>query len=114
MKRILVVSLLEFTHSQLEKLRAVSSNLDLQQWDAKEFDDLPESVSSRVEVLYGWGRLVEEAHLSEGLLEEQPMPSRGCVLAALHLEPVASPGEAEAAEMARGPEESSSPEAAGG
>jgi phosphoglycerate dehydrogenase-like enzyme len=60
--QITVLSLLRFTEDQLNKLRAVSPRLDVQQVTDASFDDLPEDLRNRIEILYGWGRSVDEAH----------------------------------------------------
>ena len=62
MGQILVLSLLKFNADQLDKLRAVSPAVEVLQLTDATFDDLPETVRKRLEVLYGWGELVENAH----------------------------------------------------
>jgi phosphoglycerate dehydrogenase-like enzyme len=60
--QITLLNLLRFTDDQLDKLRAVSPRLDVQQVTGASFDDLPEDLRDRVEILYGWGRSLDEAH----------------------------------------------------
>lgn len=62
MAQITLLSLIRFTEDQLEKLRAVSPQLEVQQVTGASFDDLPEDLRNRVEILYGWGRVIDEAH----------------------------------------------------
>ncbi len=62
MNKITVLSLIEFSDEQLDKLRAVSSRLDLQQMAGATIDQISPNVRDRVEILYGWGRLLDSAH----------------------------------------------------
>jgi phosphoglycerate dehydrogenase-like enzyme len=62
MERITVLGLLRFTEDQLNKLRAVSPRLKVQQITDATFADLPAGLRDRVEILYGWGALMDEAH----------------------------------------------------
>jgi phosphoglycerate dehydrogenase-like enzyme len=60
--QIEVFSLVEFNELQLDKLRAVSPALSVQQLAGVPCQDLPAVRRERVEILYGWGKLVAEAH----------------------------------------------------
>jgi phosphoglycerate dehydrogenase-like enzyme len=62
LEKIPLLCLLRFTEDQLDKLRAVSPRLEVHQVTGATFDDLPEDLRDRLEILYGWGPLVEEAH----------------------------------------------------
>lgn len=62
MAPITVLSQLQFTEAQLAKLRAVSPSLEIHQFTNTRFDDLPEALRRRVEILYSWGRTANEAH----------------------------------------------------
>jgi len=57
-----VLSLIEFSDAQLDKLRAVSPHLDVRQKTAAHVDDLAPELRDRVEVLYGWGKPLHDAH----------------------------------------------------
>ncbi len=61
-EQITLLSLLRFSEAQLNKLRAVSSRLDVHQITDASFEELPEDLRNRVEILYGWGRHLNEAH----------------------------------------------------
>jgi phosphoglycerate dehydrogenase-like enzyme len=62
LEQITLLSLLRFTEDQLDKLRAVSPRLDVQQMTDASFETMPEALRNRVEILYGWGRSIDEAH----------------------------------------------------
>ncbi len=62
MKKITVLSLIKFTEEQLDKLRQVSPRLDVYQATAASVDKLPPSLRNNIEVLYGWGKTIDEAH----------------------------------------------------
>jgi phosphoglycerate dehydrogenase-like enzyme len=62
MGRILVLSLMNFSEAQLDKLRAVSPRLEVQQIAEAAFDELPQRVRAETEILYGWSGAVREAH----------------------------------------------------
>lgn len=62
MEQITLLSLVRFTGDQLDKLRAVSPRLDVQQKTDASFDDLPVDLGDRVEILYGWGKPLDDAH----------------------------------------------------
>jgi len=62
MDRIVVLSLIDFTPEQLDKLRAVSPQLEIHQFKGAAFDDIPVDIRNSVEVVYGWGSLLDEAH----------------------------------------------------
>jgi phosphoglycerate dehydrogenase-like enzyme len=61
-ERITVLSLLRFTDEHLAKLQAVSPRLEVRQITGATFADVPEELRQRVEILYGWGYLLDEAH----------------------------------------------------
>jgi len=60
--KITLLSLIGFSDEQLDKLRAISSRLDVYQISGAAFDDIPEELRNSVEILYGWGRSIDEAH----------------------------------------------------
>ena len=60
MAQITVLSLVSFTEDQLDKLRAVSPRLEVQQWTDALFDELPEELRQRVEILYGSSEAIQE------------------------------------------------------
>lgn len=62
MEPITVLSFQRFTDAQLDKLRAVSPRLDVQQRTNAAVDDLPAALRHRAEILYGWGKPLYEAH----------------------------------------------------
>jgi phosphoglycerate dehydrogenase-like enzyme len=62
LEQITLLSLIRFTEDQLDRLRAVSPRLDVQQVTGASFDDLSEDLRNQVEILYGWGRAIDEAH----------------------------------------------------
>jgi phosphoglycerate dehydrogenase-like enzyme len=59
---ITILSLLKFTDDQLDKLRAVSPRVEVAQATNASFDELPETLQNSVNILYGWGRQLAEAH----------------------------------------------------
>jgi len=61
MSKITALSLVSFSEEQLNKLRAVSDRLDVQQRSDASLGDLPDELRQRVEILYGWGRHFEGA-----------------------------------------------------
>jgi phosphoglycerate dehydrogenase-like enzyme len=63
LEQITVLSLLKFTEPHLNKLRAVSPRLDVQQMTNMPFSEMPEALRNRVEILYSWGKLAADAHL---------------------------------------------------
>jgi phosphoglycerate dehydrogenase-like enzyme len=62
MKQITLLSFMQFSPAQLNKLRAVSPQVDVHQLTNAEFEDVPEDLRNRVEILYGWGQHFELAH----------------------------------------------------
>jgi len=62
LKKITVLSTVNFTDAQLDKLRAVSDRLDVQQAPSTLPGDLPDDLRKRVTVLYGWGKPLIEGH----------------------------------------------------
>jgi phosphoglycerate dehydrogenase-like enzyme len=50
------VSLVQFTEAQLDKLRAVSPQLDIHQYPHTPPADLPPDLQPQVDILYGWGK----------------------------------------------------------
>ena len=62
MEKITVLSLIGFSEPQLDKLRAVSPRLEVQQHTNVPFADLPETLRERVEIIYGWSGAIREAH----------------------------------------------------
>lgn len=61
MSKITVLSLVSFNEEQLNKLRAVSDRLDVQQRTGASLAELPAELHRQVEILYGWGRHFEGA-----------------------------------------------------
>jgi len=61
-EKITVLSFVNFSETHLDKLRAVSPRLDIQQQTGAAFGDLPSDLCQRANVLYGWGRHLDEAH----------------------------------------------------
>ena len=59
MAQITVLSLVHFTEDQLDKLRAVSPRLEVQQWTDALFDELPGELRQRVEILYGSSEAID-------------------------------------------------------
>lgn len=62
MPDITLLSLVSFDDDQLQKLSAVSPRLDIHQYPYTPFDELPQDLSERVEILYGWGKAIFDAH----------------------------------------------------
>lgn len=62
MDKITLLSTVGFTDHQLDKLRAVSWRLEVQQIINPRMEDIPADLRSRVEILYGWAEPVREAH----------------------------------------------------
>ena len=62
MTQITLLSLIGFSEAQLDKLRAVSAKLEVVQHQETSFDELPEALRQRVEILYGSGEATQEAH----------------------------------------------------
>lgn len=58
----IILSTLEYSQAQLDKLQAVSPHVEVRQIPEAMPDDLPESLRNRVEVLYGWGDPVAAGH----------------------------------------------------
>lgn len=61
-ERITLINFMEFTEAQLDKLRAVSSRLEVHQLPQAAFDEIPESLRYKAEILYGWGKQLDQAH----------------------------------------------------
>lgn len=62
MQTVVVLSLMKYTGDQLDKLAAVSPRLEVYQLTGAAFDAIPAELRSRVEVLYGWGSQLDQAH----------------------------------------------------
>lgn len=62
MEKITVLSIVRFTEAQLNKVRAVSPRLEVEQWTEARVDELPEALRQQVEILYGSGAAAEEGH----------------------------------------------------
>ncbi len=60
--QVTLLSLVGFTEPQLNKLRAVSPRLDVQQITDASFDNLPPELRNRIEIIYGWGRHFDGIH----------------------------------------------------
>jgi len=61
-EKITLINFMRFTDEQLNKLRAVSPRLEIHQLTNVSFDDLPEDLRNRAEILYGWGKQLQTAH----------------------------------------------------
>lgn len=61
-EKITLISFMEFTEAQLDKLRAVSPRLEVHQLPQAAFDDVPESLRQKADILYGWGKQLDQAH----------------------------------------------------
>jgi phosphoglycerate dehydrogenase-like enzyme len=61
-EKITLINFMRFTDEQLNKLRAVSPRLEVHQLTNVSFDDLPEDLRNRAEILYGWGKQLHNAH----------------------------------------------------
>ena len=57
-----VLSLIGFTEAQLEKLRRAAGPMEVVQQTGAMAGDLPAGLRDRVEVLYGWGKALLDAH----------------------------------------------------
>lgn len=62
MEPITVLCLLRFTEAQLNKLRAVSPRLIVEQRTDAALSDLPAELRQRVEILYGFNETFQQAH----------------------------------------------------
>ncbi len=62
MDQITVLSLLNFTDAQLDKLRVVSPRLNVQQLSGATVEEYPQELVDNTEILYGWGSLLAQAH----------------------------------------------------
>ena len=60
--KITLISFVQFTDQQLDKLRAVSPRLEVHQLTNGQYDDLPAELRNRAEILYGWGSHLANAH----------------------------------------------------
>ncbi len=67
MDKITLLSTVGFTGQQLDRLRAVSPRLDVQQITNPQMEDIPAELRQRVEILYGWAEPVRQAHLFPNL-----------------------------------------------
>jgi phosphoglycerate dehydrogenase-like enzyme len=63
LEKITVLSVVSFTEAHLDKLRAVSPQLEVHQMTDIPLDAPPEDLRNRTEILYGWGRPLYNAHL---------------------------------------------------
>ena len=59
---ITLLSFMQFTEAQLDKLQAVSPRLEVRQMTDARFEDIPEDLRNRVEIEYGWGDHFDQAH----------------------------------------------------
>ena len=62
MEQIAILSLLEFTAAQLEKFRSVSTRFVVEQLPEATIEAIPPWLRESVQVLYGWGDPLGEAH----------------------------------------------------
>ncbi len=62
MNTIPLLSLVSFNETQLQQLAAIDSRLEVHQAPYAEVDDLPPDLVERVEIVYGWGKPVLQAH----------------------------------------------------
>ncbi|MCB0181631.1 MAG: D-2-hydroxyacid dehydrogenase [Anaerolineae bacterium] len=63
MTQITILSSINFTEAQLNKLRAVSDTVEVHQLPDTPVAEIPEALRNRINILYGWGKFVVEAHL---------------------------------------------------
>ena len=61
-EKITLINFMEFTAAQLDKLRAVSPRLEVHQLPQATFDEVPEPLRQKAEILYGWGKQLDQAH----------------------------------------------------
>lgn len=62
MAPITILSTIEFSPVQLDKLRNVAANIRVEQFPGAQVDDVPPELHSQVNILYGWGKTVVEGH----------------------------------------------------
>ncbi len=62
MTKLTVLSLLKFTEDQLDKLKAVSADVEVHQITGANYDDIPLDLGERLNVIYGWEGAIREAH----------------------------------------------------
>ena len=62
MNPVHLLSTVEFSETQLGKLRKVASNLHVEQYPDAGIDDVPLKLRGKIEILYGWGSTVAEGH----------------------------------------------------
>ncbi|HMQ51817.1 MAG TPA: D-2-hydroxyacid dehydrogenase [Anaerolineae bacterium] len=63
MMQTTILSSVDFSEAQLNKLRAVSTTVEVHQMPDTPVAEVPEAIRNRVNILYGWGKFVVEAHL---------------------------------------------------
>lgn len=62
MEKITLLSTVNFTKEQLDRLRAVSPRVEVRQIANPAMEDIPDELRQRVEILYGWGEPVRQGH----------------------------------------------------
>ena len=62
MEQVTILSFMGFTEAQLNKLRAVSPWLEVHQMTEAAFEEVPDELREQVNILYGWGPMLFEAH----------------------------------------------------
>lgn len=67
MTQLTLFSSINFTEAQLDKLRTVSDTIEVHQLPDTPVADIPEDLRNRINILYGWGKSVVEAHLCPNL-----------------------------------------------
>ncbi|MCB0164085.1 MAG: hypothetical protein KDI79_07665, partial [Anaerolineae bacterium] len=67
MTQTTIFSSINFTEAQLDKLRAVSDTVEVHQLPDTSVAEIPEALRNRINILYGWGKMVVDAHLCPNL-----------------------------------------------
>jgi phosphoglycerate dehydrogenase-like enzyme len=60
--QITLLSLVDFSQEQLDKLRAISPRIEIHQLTDATFETVPEELRNRVDIVYGWGRQMAGVH----------------------------------------------------
>lgn len=67
MAQTTLFSSINFTEAQLNKLRAVADTVEVHQLPDTPVAEIPEALRNQVNILYGWGKMVVDAHLCPNL-----------------------------------------------
>lgn len=62
MAPITILSTIDFTAAQLDRLRSVAANVRVEQFPGARVDDVPPDLRPQIDILYGWGKTVAEGH----------------------------------------------------